>query len=112
PRVMNPSQLQAILDEYGSQGLYSHAAVALARIEGPGEPLVAFYGGTTDETVFDLASLTKVLVTAPVLAALFENGSLIDKSPLKALVRLGLGQRIDELPVLSLLSHGAGLPAW
>lgn len=65
----------------------------------------------TLETVYDLASLTKVLVTVPLLLKLIEQGRLDPKSPL-----LEVLPEVKEFPlqnstILELVSHTSGLQA-
>jgi CubicO group peptidase (beta-lactamase class C family) len=63
----------------------------------------------TPETVFDLASLTKVLATAPLIARLIDRGWLEWTTP----VRLIFPDYPDpEIRIEHLLSHTAGFPAW
>ncbi len=58
-------------------------------------------GDATDETIFDLASLTKPLVTTTLIAWLIEQE------------RATLYELVDQrFPVRALLCHAAGLPAW
>lgn len=64
------------------------------------------------DTIYDLASITKVLVTGLLFAKLVEDG------------RLGLGTRVSEvltdrvlgslgeITILELVTHSAGLPGW
>lgn len=61
------------------------------------------------ETVFDLASLTKVLATAALAADLVERGWLRWNQPVKSILE---GYPHDGITVAHLLSHTAGLPAW
>jgi len=60
-------------------------------------------------TVYDLASLTKVMATVPVLMRLVEGGALDLESPVRKIVpdfRSG-----DTITVRQLLTHSSGLPA-
>ncbi|MCC7440333.1 MAG: beta-lactamase family protein, partial [Bdellovibrionales bacterium] len=61
------------------------------------------------ETPFDLASLTKVLGTALLVARSVERGLVSWRMPIRALLPgfVGEGVRVDQL-----LSHSAGQPAW
>jgi len=61
------------------------------------------------ETVYDLASLTKILVTAPLFAALVESSELEwDDS----VCRIFPEYPFYEITFAHLLSHTSGLPAW
>ncbi len=61
------------------------------------------------DTVFDLASLTKPIATATVVALLVEDGALsVDDPVTRYLPEFGR----DEVTILHLLTHTSGLPAW
>ena len=59
--------------------------------------------------VFDVASLTKVVVTAPLVMHLVESGGLRLSDPLRKFVPEF--QSHDEVTVMQLLTHTSGLPA-
>ena len=61
------------------------------------------------DTVYDTASLTKVVVTAPVLMRLVEGGALDLRRPVREIVP-GFGGG-DDITVRHLLTHTSGLPA-
>jgi CubicO group peptidase (beta-lactamase class C family) len=63
----------------------------------------------TVDTVFDLASVTKVFATASLAAALVERGWISWSTPLASLLK---GYPSREITLGHLLSHTAGLPAW
>jgi CubicO group peptidase (beta-lactamase class C family) len=63
------------------------------------------------ETVWDLASLTKVLVTVPLLLKLWESGDLNLEAPLKTLAPEVRGHPLETATVTQLVSHTAGLEA-
>ncbi len=62
----------------------------------------------TNETVWDLASLTKALATAPIAMAMVDNGLLDLDAPVRAV----LEDAPDGVTARHLLSHTSGLPAW
>ncbi len=64
------------------------------------------------DTIYDLASLTKVLVTGLLCAKLIERGeiNLTDKI-IKFIPSFGYGNK-DEVTIQDLLTHKSGLPAW
>ena len=69
------------------------------------------------ETVFDLASLTKALVTSPLVLRHIQNKKLNRRSFLSGAFLLGdLNAKLDPsllgLRVFDLLAHKSGLPAW
>jgi CubicO group peptidase (beta-lactamase class C family) len=66
----------------------------------------------TIETVFDLASLTKPLVTGTLLALLSERGLVgLDSPVAEYLPRFGAADK-RAVTVRQLLTHTSGLPAW
>ncbi len=82
-------------------------AVGVGRVTPP-EPLPL----VTPATIFDLASLTKPLVTgALVLLAVAEGRTTLD-SPLSDSLPVSRGSRWGEAPLRELLTHSSGLPAW
>lgn len=111
--AISPKQLaraDQLLAEGVSEGLYTHAAYALAR--GGQIAAVQAFGAAHAETRFDLASLTKPLAGAACLLQLVEDG--------RVHLRQGVGGFFEEdfgpLPHLSgvevrhLLTHTSGLP--
>ena len=104
------TRAEALLAEGVSEGLYTHAAYALAR--GGQTVAVRAFGAAREDTRFDLASLTKPLAGATCLLQLVEDGRV----PL----RVGVGGFFEDefgpLPHLSgvevrhLLTHTSGLP--
>ena len=111
---MNPSQV--IL-----QHLETHAIPAVAWAFGHIDSLKLDCTGklwhtqdaptTTLETVFDLASLTKVLVTVPLLLKLIGAGKLDPNAPLLEVLPEIKGFPLQTATILELVSHTAGLEA-
>jgi serine-type D-Ala-D-Ala carboxypeptidase len=68
----------------------------------------------TPQTVYDLASLTKVLATTTVCMILFERGGLdLDKQVVEVLPEFGgSDQRRSQVTFRQLLAHSSGLPAY
>ncbi|HST12963.1 MAG TPA: serine hydrolase domain-containing protein [Terriglobales bacterium] len=66
------------------------------------------------ETLFDLASLTKVLATTTMAMILYERGLLDLDTPLISIVGEFSGEdpRRDEVTLRMLLAHSSGLPAY
>ncbi len=87
-----------------------------------GAPLLAPFarnGGraVTPSTLFDLASLTKVVATAPMAMLLYERGLLDLEAPVSAIVPefihdAAKDPRRQEVTIRMLLSHSSGLPAY
>jgi CubicO group peptidase (beta-lactamase class C family) len=67
---------------------------------------------TTLETIYDLASLTKPLVTGLLCARMIEHGALrLDDSVAQHLVEFDRDDK-RTITIRQLLSHTSGLPAW
>ncbi len=65
----------------------------------------------TLETVYDLASLTKVLVTVPLFLKLIEQGRLDPSAPLLEVLPEIKGFPLEHSNILQLVSHTSGLQA-
>lgn len=64
------------------------------------------------DTIYDLASLTKVLVTGPLMALLIESGKLaLDDSVSSHLPEFDTNEK-RSITLRQLLTHTSGLPAW
>jgi CubicO group peptidase (beta-lactamase class C family) len=63
------------------------------------------------DTIFDLASLTKVLATATIALRLTARGDLDLETPVRALVPSWSGEDRAQVVVRDLLEHSSGLPA-
>lgn len=67
----------------------------------------------TGETIFDVASLTKVLSAAPMAMVLYEQGALDLDAPVAAIVpEFGREGERAAVTVRHLLAHTSGLPAY
>jgi CubicO group peptidase (beta-lactamase class C family) len=64
------------------------------------------------DTIFDLASLTKPLVTGFLCALLYERAALKIDNPVSRYLRLFDTADKREITVRQLLTHTSGLPAW
>lgn len=62
-----------------------------------------------ESTVYDVASLTKVMVTAPLILRLVEGGALGLEAPVRQLIPAFAAG--DAISVRMLLTHSSGLPA-
>jgi CubicO group peptidase (beta-lactamase class C family) len=95
--------------------LVAHKAIGRLTYD-PGAPEV------TAASLFDLASLTKVLATTAMAMILYERGLLDLEAPVTAIVPEFAGQFVDrfadndprrrEITVRMLLAHSSGLPAY
>lgn len=64
----------------------------------------------TDKTVYDLASLTKPLVTSLAIMALVDKGEIALRDEIGTFIH-GIGREMGKIRLSHLLSHSAGLPA-
>ena len=64
----------------------------------------------TPETIFDVASLTKVVATTPAVLLLVEQGKLSLDAPLGTYLKEFRGRDYREMTIRRLLTHTAGLP--
>jgi CubicO group peptidase (beta-lactamase class C family) len=101
--------LQELLDEGVASGVFPCArAVVLAR---GARVFDGGAGGATAATVFDLASLTKVMGTAAVFLALWHHGKLEPETPVARFAPTAALGRAG-VTLADLLTHRAGLPAF
>ena len=111
--AVSPERLaaaEALLAQGVAEGLYTHAAYALARggqVLGRGT-----FGAATLQTIFDLASLTKPLATATLCLQLAEQGRLhLRQSPTRFFeAQFGPLPHLEDVQVRHLLTHTSGLP--
>lgn len=66
----------------------------------------------TSDTIFDLASLTKVLATTPLVMQLVERGTLGLDDPVSRHLPAWAGRERDGVTLRDLLAHCSGLPAY
>ena len=99
--------------------VFSGAAVAIGRrgrlvlLRGYGREGREGEGDAVDprETIFDLASLTKVVGTATAVALLVQDGSMELDAPLERYVPRFDGKGKGEVLIRHLLAHTSGLPS-
>ncbi|NKB81931.1 MAG: serine hydrolase [Nitrospirales bacterium] len=63
-------------------------------------------------TIYDLASLTKPLVTATALLCLIEDGKVALDQPVGSILSEIADSSLGSVTIRQLLAHRAGLPAW
>ncbi len=86
-----------------------------------GEEIVAFSDGFSvinplkikakDNTLYDIASITKTVATSFLVGLLFQEGALNLNSPLKSFF-INLPENKREITVLQLLTHSSGIISW
>lgn len=99
------------------RGAFPGAALALGR--GSRAELVRGVGATSrngetvdaERTVYDLASLTKVVATTTAAMLLYEDGRLELDAPVSRYLPAFSGGAKDSVTIRQLLAHTAGLPA-
>jgi CubicO group peptidase (beta-lactamase class C family) len=93
----------------GAAAAIDDAHACFGRLEPEGEPV-------TDNAWYDLASLTKVVVTAPLCLELIREGRLDPRAPLRDVLPevawLQPRPNLGDATILQLATHTSGLPAW
>jgi serine-type D-Ala-D-Ala carboxypeptidase len=69
-------------------------------------------GPTQNSTIFDLASLTKVIATTSLVMRLVERGAIGLHHPIRRWIPEWRGKDRDDVTLRSLLAHSSGLTAW
>jgi serine-type D-Ala-D-Ala carboxypeptidase len=115
---MNPEGLaraDAAISRALEDGLFTGAALAVARSSGVAH--LRGFGTQSDgapvdpvQTIFDLASLTKVIATTTAVALLVEEGRLGLDDPVRAHLPDFEGDDKDRITVRHLLAHTSGMP--
>lgn len=65
-----------------------------------------------EDTIFDLASLTKPLVTAPMIVKTLSQGFLDIEKPLQNMNLLPFASHLSEANIFQLLTHTSGIKSW
>jgi CubicO group peptidase (beta-lactamase class C family) len=105
--VTGCARLQALLDEGVQAGVFPCAAAVVLH-EGR-RVFEGAAGGATPGTVFDLASLTKVVATTAAFLALWRDGAVSPETPVKRVAPdAAVGQA--GATMADLLAHRSGLP--
>lgn len=108
------SFIKDTLAQYGQSGFFTHAYFECGRLAEK-TPFFQTSWGNDQRTVFDLASLTKALVTAPLVFWCAEKKRLNVKASLGEWLSgfsSPLPSWILSLSIEELLQHKSGLPAW
>ncbi len=67
---------------------------------------------TRSDTIFDLASLTKVIATTSLVMRLVDRGTIAVTDPVRRWIPEWRGHDREHVVIRSLLSHSSGLTAW
>ena len=118
---MSSSQL-AMVDSLVQDGLdslmYPGAQVLVARRgkviynKSFGKPTYNSQEQVTEASIYDLASLTKILSTLPLIMKMEEEGKIALNDTFKELVPAYENTELKDVTVLKALSHYGRLPAW
>ena len=101
--------LQALLDEGAAAGVFPCAAAVV--LHHGGGLFEGAAGGATARTVFDLASLTKIMATTAVFLTLWQEGAVSPETPVAEVLPESSAGRAG-VTLADLLTHRAGLPAF
>jgi CubicO group peptidase (beta-lactamase class C family) len=107
--------LQELLQAEREQGYFSTAYVECGFLDQAEAKLQIFLSSEAETAqIFDLASLTKALVTGPLVHQLLTDRKLPFSAPLKdwAPPSLRVPASFLQLPTEEILAHISGLPAW
>jgi CubicO group peptidase (beta-lactamase class C family) len=111
--------LEAVLDEGIAGGVFPGAVALIARGDRVGwrvargaAQLTPTSRPVTPDTLYDLASVTKVTAALPVAMSLWEERRLDLDGPVRAAVPAFHGDGRDGVTLRHLLAHTSGLPAW
>ena len=97
--------------------LIARKALGYLTYDPPSESAAPDVGAVHPSTLFDLASLTKVVAAAPMAMLLYERGLLDLDAPVSAIIPeftrdAGKDRRRHEITLRMLLAHNSGLPAY
>jgi serine-type D-Ala-D-Ala carboxypeptidase len=111
--------LTRLMDQGIARGVFSGGALLvsargkIAHLSFHGRRSLEAPGDLVDaHTCFDLASLTKVLATTPLVLLSIQRGRLRLDMPVHRLLESYTGQGREGITVRMLLDHSSGLPAW
>jgi CubicO group peptidase (beta-lactamase class C family) len=105
--VTGAARLQTLLDEGVAAGVFPCAAAVV--LHGGRRVFEGGAGGATPRTVFDLASLTKILATTASFIALWRDDALRPEMPVAQILPESAAGRAG-ITAADLLTHRAGLP--
>lgn len=105
-------ELKSLLQAELQQGYFTAAYVESGRLD-QAQPTLQYFTGK-EGRIFDLASLTKALVTGPLVHLTLKAENLDVKAPLAAWAPedITLPSSLLQLTTDEVLGHVSGLPAW
>jgi CubicO group peptidase (beta-lactamase class C family) len=104
--------IQSAIDHHQCPGgvlWLEHNGVAYHKAYG-NRSLVPTTEPMTEDTLFDLASLTKVVATAPAILLLIQRGQIDLDAPVCKYIPKYTGQGREQITIRELLTHTSGLP--
>lgn len=107
----------AVLDRAIANRVFPGAVVEIGRRDGVvaelarGSQTYAGVAAVAGDTIFDLASLTKVLATAAIAAEEFSTGRMRPNDRVRHWIRSWTGEDRQTVTIQDLLEHCSGLPA-
>lgn len=112
-------EVETLLDEGIAGGVFPGAVALLARGDRVGwqiargdAQVIPSRRPAALDTLYDLASLTKVVAALPVAVALWQQGRFAWDDPVCGVVPEFRGDGRDGVTFRHLLAHTSGLPAW
>ncbi|PKP22988.1 MAG: hypothetical protein CVU05_01425 [Bacteroidetes bacterium HGW-Bacteroidetes-21] len=66
----------------------------------------------TNEHLYDIASLTKIMASAPALMKMYDDNKLTPETQVSDLLKETQGTNVGQLKMGDIMSHQAGLKAW
>lgn len=125
PAGVSPSAARAVRDSLRAvldRALADSAFPGAYAVVGTADGVIAEYGvgrldsadasRPTNKTVWDLASLTKVIGTTSAMIQLVGSGRVVLDSPVVTYLPEWTAPGASRITVRHLLSHNSGLPAW
>lgn len=106
-------RLQTLIHPFLSENKFTHIYISWGSLVSNSKTTPAEFSNPAGDFIFDLASLTKVLVSAPLIWKLLKETGVPLESTLGGLIR-GDHQSgpISKLSLISLIRHKSRLPAW
>ena len=102
-----------MIEKEQKRGLYTHAWVGWGRYAKISELKWSHSVGSQSPTLFDLASLTKAICTAPAIELLSRKNQIDIDQPIGGLpIDLSVAEQFKSITIKGLLTHTSGLPAW
>lgn len=106
---MKEKRIQEFLNKAHQEGLMGSLALSVTHQD---KEVLTLYQNADDKSLFDLASLTKVIFTTTWFALRKQNQHFDLLQPLASMFPIARSSYLYEATVLDLLTHQAGFPSW